>query len=277
MLNEKNISQAVDRRLSGLTASEERRMGILRAAYQERREATPVKSKKTLIIVIAVAVLMLTSAIAVAETLNLFDFFGKHDKFLAALAPKATLEITEPALIEHPHLGKVTAEIDSAYFNGESLMLAYRVTNSTYAEEHTPTAAELAQMTLDEPALFAITGSEPYHEVLVAYNEAVENGTPFGFRLYTVNVSDHTRTDDGIDLGPWNGGYSDYDENGALCELIEFDSPLPGDIGERDLLTVTKAVRQYEYILWFDGKDCWLRYAMQSVGEITATIPRTEE
>ena len=145
MLNEQNIKQAVDNRLSGLTASEERRMRILRAANQERREATPVRSKK-LILVIAMIAAMLTSAIAVAETLNLFDFFGKEDARYAALAPKATLEITEPMLIEHPHLGSVKAEIDSAYFNGEELMLAYRISNATCAEEYIPSAEEIAHM-----------------------------------------------------------------------------------------------------------------------------------
>ena len=53
MLNEKNIRQALDRRLSGLTASEERRNAILQAARQERREDKPVRSKKTLVIAIA--------------------------------------------------------------------------------------------------------------------------------------------------------------------------------------------------------------------------------
>lgn len=276
MLNEERIREAVDNRLSGMTASEARRMRIRAAAYKERREEKPVKSKKILMIAIILAAMLLTSAIAVAETLNLFDFFGREDERYASLAPKATLEITEDVLIDHPHLGSVKAEIDSAYFNGEELMLAYRVTNSTYVEAHTPTDEEIAKMALDAPALFAIMGNEPYHEVLEAYNEAVENGTPFGYKSYTVYVGDHTYTDDGIDLGPW-GGYSDYDESGALCELREYESPLPADVSNRDSVTVTGNVRQHECILWFDGKNCWKSYSLQDVGEITAVIPRTEE
>lgn len=276
MLNEKNIQQAVDSRLSGLQASEARRMRIRAAVGHERREETPVRSKKTMIVAIALAAMLLTSAIAVAETLNLFDFFGKQEERFATLAPKATLEITEPALIEHPHLGNVTAEIDSAYFNGEELILAYRVNNSKYAEEYMPTAEEIAQMTLDEPVILAVMGNEPYHEVLEAHNEAVEKGIPFGYKQYTVYVGDHAYTDDGIDLGPW-GGYSDYDEDGALCELREYEAPLPGNIGERESLTVTMKVRQHECTVWFDGKDCWISYSMQDVAEITATIPRTTE
>lgn len=276
MLNERNIREAVDHRLSGLAASEERRMRILRAANQERREAKPVKSKKW-IVAIALMAMLLTSALAVAETLNLFDFFGKEDARYAALAPKATLEITEDVLIEHPHLGCVEVEIDSAYFNGEALMLAYRVRNSNYAEVYTPTEEEISKMTLDEPVIIALMGNEPCYDVLAAHNEAVEKGVPFGYKSYTVYVGDHVYTDDGIDLGPWTGGYSDYDETGALCELREYEAPLPGGIGLRDALKVNMTVRQHECTVWFDGEECWISYDLQDVAEITAVIPRTTE
>lgn len=276
MLNEQNIRQALDRRLSGLTASEARRMRILAAANQERREATPVKSKKTLVIAIALIVAMLTSAMAVAEGLNLFDYFGKHDKLLAALAPKATLEITEPALIEHPHLGKVTAKIDSAYFDGLGLSLAYSISNSDLAVEYMPTAEEIAQMTLEEYPVVRLYKGESYDEILAAYSEAVANGTPYGYKVYSVYPSDHTFTDDGIDLGPYEG-YSDYDETDALCELLKYPELPVEELRGRDALTVTKKIYQQESTVWFDGRDCYSSYERQQVGVITATIPRDKE
>ena len=142
MLNEKNIRQAVDNRLSGLAASEARRMRILRAANQTEREAKPMNSRK-MIATIALIAMLLTSAMAVAETLNLFDFFGKEDARYAALAPKATLEITEPMLVAHPHLGEVEVKIDSAYFDGLGLSMTYQIDNATYAEEYTPRRKKL--------------------------------------------------------------------------------------------------------------------------------------
>lgn len=272
MLNEKNIRQALDRRLSGLTASEERRNVILQAARQERREDKPVRSKKTLVIAIALIAVMLTSAIAVAETLNLFDFFGKEDARIAALAPKATLEISEPALIEHPYLGDVAVKIDSAYFDGLAMSMTYQIDNATYAEEYTPTEEEIAQMKLDEPVILAIVGNEPYLEVYEAHNEAVANGTPFGYKQYTVRVHDHTYSDDGIDLGG-GMGYEDY--NGAsLVGLLDFDAPLADELRSRDEITVVKGVYQHECTVWFDGKECYLSYAMKDIGEIRATIPK---
>ena len=53
MLNEERIRQAVDTRLSGMSASEARRMRIRAAVHQERREAKPVRNTKTLVIAIA--------------------------------------------------------------------------------------------------------------------------------------------------------------------------------------------------------------------------------
>ncbi len=274
MLNEHNIKQAVDNRLSGLTASEARRMRIRAAISEERWEAAPVKNKKTLIIAIALIVAMLTSAIAVAETLNLFDFFGRQDERYAALAPYATLEITEPALIAHPYLGDVEVKIDSAYFDGLGLSMAYQITNSRYAEEYTPTAEEIAQMELDEPVILAIVGNEPCLEVYEAHNEAVRNGTPFGYKKYTVSVHDHTYTEDGIDLGG-GMGYEDY--QGATCVgLLDFDAPLTDELRSRDEITVVKGVYQHECTVWFDGKECWISYDMKDIGEIRATIPKAK-
>lgn len=272
MLNEKNIRQALDRRLSGLTASEERRNAILRAARQEGREDKPVKSKKTLIIAIALILAMLTSAVAVAETLNLFDFFGKEDARIAAIAPKAMLEISEPALIEHPYLGDVAVKIDSAYFDGLGLSLAYQIDNSMYAEAYIPTAEEIAQMQLDEPVILAIVGNEPYVEVHESYNEAVANGTPFGYKQYTVRVHDHTYSDDGIDLGG-GMGYEDYNGT-SLVGLLDFDAPLADELRSRDEITVVKGVYQHECTVWFDGKECYISYSMKDIGEIRATIPK---
>ena len=275
MLNEKNIRQALDRRLSGLTASEERRNAILRAARQERREDKPVRSKKTLVIAIALILAMLTSAAAVAETLNLFDFFGKEDARIAALAPKAMLEISEPALIEHPYLGDVAVKIDSAYFDGLAMSMTYQIDNSLYAEEYTPTEEEIARMKLDEPVILAIVGNEPYVEVHEAYNEAVENGTPFGYKQYTVRVHDHTYSDDGIDLGG-GMGYEDYNGT-SLVGLLDFDAPLADELRSRDEITVVKGVFQHECTVWFDGKECYLSYAMKDIGEIRATIPKAQD
>lgn len=325
MLNEQKIRQALDNRLSGLTASQVRRDRIRAAVNQERREATPVRSKK-LILVIALIAAMLTSAIAVAETLNLFDFFGKEDARFAALAPYATLEITEDMLIEHPHLGDVEVKIDSAYFDGLGLSMAYRIDNATCAMEYTPTAEEIAQMQPTEndevftshgdflilpkgfsqediaefyteedaaqiseqstvwspaeyeeikTAIMALLKNDPAVEVIAGFNAAVLSGASYGYKRYNVYVSDHTYTDDGIDIEP-ESAWEEFDGT-TLCEMMNFRVPLDEPLRSRDALTVTKKVYQQESTVWFDGKDCWISRDRQEIGTITATIPKAKD
>lgn len=275
MLNEKDIRQALDRRLSGLDASGERRMRIRRAVNQERQEAQNVKSRKTMLVAIALAAVMLTSAIAVAETLNLFDFFGKDDARYAALAPKATLEIADAVLVEHPRLGQVEAKIDSAYFDGLTLTLAYRVSQTAFAEGYTPTAEELSAMGQEGAATLVDAGDDASRTVIAAYEAAVEAGQPYGYRMYSVFAGDATVTDDGMDIEPESAQSDTVD--GAYCEIVNYAVPLAQALRDRDALTVTKELFQQQITVWFDGEQHWASYETQFIGTLTAVIPKTPD
>lgn len=219
---------------------------------------------------------MLMASIAIAEHLNLFSFFGERDERYATVAPEATLTITEPALIANEHLGDVHAAIDSAYFDGLTLNLAYRIENSRLVEEYTPTAEEIAAMQPDEPVILAVMDGEPGNEIYMAYNEAIRKGTPFGYRQYNVYPSDHTTVDDGMDIPPYSS-LEEYDESGAYCEMREFETPLPEALRDLEELTVSIRLYQQETIVWFDGTNCYLRYDRGEVGTMTATIPRMKD
>ncbi len=276
MINEKEIQDRVNRRLSGLNASQQRRMRIRTALSAEREEAQPMKRTISRTLAFAIAAVMLMAAAAIAEHFNLFSFFGMQDERYSAIAPHAALTVTEPALVTHPHLGEVTASIDSAYFDGLSLNLAYRIVNHSYVEAFTPTAEELAGMQACEPMIMALNGSEPGHEIYEAYNMAVASGTPFGYRQYTVYPSDHTVTDDGIDIPPYSA-MEDYDETGAYCEMREFETPLPAELNGRKQLNVSIKMYQQETVVWFDGQQCYIRYDRSEIGRMDAAIPLTED
>lgn len=275
MMNEKEIRERVSRRLSCLDASPQRRMRI-RAAIDAERQETPMKRTFSRTLLFATIAVMLMATIAIADRLNLFHFFGRQDERYAAVAPYAALDVTEPVLAEHPHLGKVTASIDSAYFDGLSLTLAYRIENARHVEAYTPSAEEIAAMQPDEPVTIALAGNEPGLEVYEAYNAAVENGTPYGYRKYTVYPSDHTVTDDGVDIPPYSA-MEDHDETGAYCEVREFQTPLPAELRERERLDVSIRLYQQETIVWFDGKECYLLYDRSEIGAMNASIPLTKD
>ena len=275
MINEKDIQERLNRRLSGLDSSEQRRARI-RAAILKKEEQPPVKRTISRTLAFALVAVMLMATVAIAEHFNLFNFFAKEDDRYAAVAPYATLTMSEPALVEHPYLGEVTASIDSAYFDGLALNLAYRIENFSYVEQYTPTPDELARMQKSELNLFALIGHEPHQNISEAYHAAVENGTPFGYRKYEIYSSDHTETTDGIDCGAWQG-WGDCDESGAYCEIRDFDVPLPAELHGRDSLYVSMKLYHQVTTMWFDGKDCYLRYDREEIGRMEATIPLTEK
>ena len=276
MINEKEVQDRVNRRLSGLAASQQRRMRIRTAINAEREEAQPMKRPVSKTLVFAIVAVMLMATVAIAEHFNLFNFFGAHDERYNAVAPHATLTVTEPALVAHPHLGEVKASIDSAYFDGLSLNLAYRIENHSRVEAFIPTADELAAMQPDEPLIIALVGNEPGLEIYEAYHEAVASGTPFGYRQYTVYPSDHTVTDDGVDIPPYSV-MEVYDENSAYCEMREFETPLPAELSNRKELNVSIKMYQQETTVWFDGQNCYIKYDRSEVGHMDAAIPLTKD
>ncbi len=278
MINEKEVQDRVNRRLSGLAASEQRRMRIRTAINAERKEAQPMKRTISKTLVFAIVAVMLMATVAIAEHLNLFHFFGERDERYNAVAPYATLTVTEPALVEHPQLGTATASIDSAYFDGLSLNLAYRITQGQNVTEYKPTEAELTLMTSGnaEVLVAVLSENEPGIDILRAWNQALEAGTPYGYRKVSVYTSDHTLTDDGIDIYPDSASPA-YNENREFCEMREFECPLPDAIRTRQELKVNIGVKQEIVYYWFDGTNCYWRTEREDIGTMTATIPRNGE
>ena len=278
MINEKEFQNQINRRLSGITASEQRRMRIRAKINSERKDSQPMKRTFSKALIFTAIAVFLMATVALAEYFNLFDFFGERDGRYTAVAPYATLTITEPVLVEHPNLGSAAASIDSAYFDGLSLNLAFRITHGQKAEEYTPSEAELALMEKGNPAVLAadFSENEPGIEILRTWNQAIENGIPYGYRKTAVYASDHTVTDDGLDI--WLDSASPrYNENGDFCEMREYECPLPDEIRSRQELRISIGVRQTTTYFWFDGMNCYWRNESSEVGTMTAVIPRNGE
>jgi len=278
MINEKEVQERVNRRLSGLAASDQRRMRIRTAINAEREESHPMKRPISKTLVFAIVAVMLMATVAIAEHFNLFNFFGERDERYNAVAPYAALTVTKPALIEHPELGTAEASIDSAYFDGLSLNLAYRITQAQKVTEYKPTEAELALMSSGnaEVLVAVLSENEPGIDILRAWNQALQAGTPYGYRKVSVYTSDHTITDDGVDIYPDSASPA-YSENGEFCEMREFECPLPDEIRTRQELKVNIGVKQEVVYYWFDGTNCYWRTEREDIGTMTATIPRNGE
>lgn len=276
MTNKRNIQERVDRRLSGLTASPERQARIRAAIHEERQATQPMKRKTSFVPVFVLIAVLLMASLAIAETLNLFNFFGERDARYAAVAPQAQLTWAPPVSIDADELGSVTAAIDSAYFDGLTLNLAFRIDQGIRCEPFTPDEGQLDQMTVGSAMPVVIEPGMPGSDVLAAYDHALESGTPFGYRKRSIYPSDHTLTDDGVDIPPYAAD-TVYTEAGALCELREFETPLPAELADRDELCVTIRLYQSETLVWFDGTQTYTQTSRSDAGTLTAVIPKAAD
>ena len=182
MWNEARIREGLERRLSGLEASGERRARIRDAVETCQKEERTMKRKLSMALAAALALVAIAAAVAVAEGLNLFQLFGQRNERYARVAQEAALETAQPVQVEDERLGEVQAAIDGAYFDGLTLSVAFRIDNAAGCEAYTPTAEELAGMERTDAMFAAVMQDEPGAEVVAAFNEAAAAGQPGGYQ-----------------------------------------------------------------------------------------------
>lgn len=227
------------------------------AALRElrEREGKPIMKKKISIGLLAaiIAILTLTGA-ALAVGLNLFERFGRNDERISRLAPEAELATETPGEVETEALGRSAVEIVNAYYDGQSLIVAYTEENGSTFEPFTPTAEELAKMEVEDE------GYEPYELGAVApakqaFIDAFKAGKPCGYVEYSVFAGDHMYAgkDGDIELMPDVGDEITL-EDGRRAYLIEYASPLPEEARDRDELELHLPILRFEHRQWFDGE-----------------------
>ena len=230
------------------------------AALREikEREDRPVMKRKISVglLVAIVAALALTGA-ALAVGLNLFELFGRNDARLVRIAEQAVPETGTPGEVETEKTGRSAVEIANAWYDGESLIVAYTQDEARTFEPFTPTPQELAKMEREEE------GWQPYElgpldPVQQAFIEAVEAGTPYGYAEYFVFASDHmfAGREGEIELIPSIGDEITLEE-GRKAYCVEFETPLPEGTRNQDTLTLRLPILRHEYHVWFDGKDTY--------------------
>lgn len=275
MANEREtIRKALDARLSPLSASPRRREGIRDAVAQ--REKKPIPKRRSL--VLAVALLLALAGAALAVGTNLFARFAQNDRRYEGVLDQVTDVTEKPASVLDEKLGMVSARVDSAYYDGQTLTLTIAVENARRISEWTPTEEEKALLKPEEgarPATPQTAMTEEEKRIMADAQAAKAAGRPFGIRKDTIWVHDHFYTEDGISLPPYYG--EDEEENGTLYEIREF-SPLPEDVSGRETLSVYAELGRSTEYYYFDGQKTFWRSEVQrdGVGRVTATVPKAE-
>ena len=240
-------------------------------------EARPVmKRKMTLTVLAAVlAVIALTGA-ALAVGLNLFDHFGRNDRRLQVVAPEAALMVNDAVEVTTDALGVSRARIDSAYYDGQSLIVAYTLDNYQRCEPFTPTETELAQMTENKDFLleaYGIVEGDP--DANEAFRAAIDRKQPYGVVEYMIGLGDRCTTDGGVTL-PLHAAAMEDGEEGLLYCIQEFETPLPESVRDLDSLNLTLPVELSTSWYWFDGETCYEKHDEQPLAALTAAVSRSE-
>lgn len=240
-------------------------------------EARPVmKRKMTLTVLAAVlAVIALTGA-ALAVGLNLFDHFGRNDRRLQVVAPDAALVVNDAVEVTTDALGVSKARIDSAYYDGQSLIVAYALDNYQRYEPFEPTGAELAEMTENRDYLLEAFGTvEGDPDSTEALRDAIDRKQPYGTVEYTIVVGDRCSTAEGVAL-PIHAKAMEDGEEGLLYCIQEFETPLPESARNRETLNLSLPVELCTSWYWFDGESCYEKHERQPLAALTAAVSRSE-
>lgn len=241
------------------------------------REAKPVmKRKMTLTMLAAVlAVIALTGA-ALAVGLNLFDHFGRNDRRLQVVAPDAALMVADTVEVTTDVLGVSRAGIDSAYYDGQSLIVAYTLDNYQRCERFEPTEAELAEMTENRnfslEAYETVEGDPASSEAL---QTAIDRKQSYGVVEYAIVIGDRCSTAEGVAL-PLRAEAMEDGEDGLLYCIREFETPLPEPARNRDELKLSLPMELSTSWYWFDGESCFEKHAREPLTTLSVAVNRSE-
>lgn len=256
---------AADASLSGLNGDPYLARRLIACAEKQPKAVR----KRSIGLVFAFVALLAAVSVAAAAALNLFEQFGQSERRFAEIAPQTVID-SETASIQTERTGTVTASIANAYYDGESLLIGYTIQGNTSFEPFSPTAKELAHMqpTDDVPDwLHAKTGDSALAK---AWENTKQAGMPWGVVRYRVSASDHTYTDEGLDLGPWTETEDASDPN-VFSAIRDFDA-LPEAAQKRDSLPVRIDVYQSAVWFYFDGHSMYTTSERMNLFPMTATI-----
>ena len=268
------IHQAVDHKLSGVRMDNQLAQRVLHASEGEK----PMKKRFTLIPALVLIIALLTMAAAAAEALgiHIFELFGKTDERYAQLAPQAILEETAPVTVSSSELGDVIATINNAYYDGETLMVAYSVQGARRLEAFTPDDALLSRM---EPFAYlpALDASQDAERaaLLAQWQAALESHTPMGLVQWAVYPSDHTTTDDGIELPPTSEDHREG-EDGTIYAIREYEMPLPEEVAGRDCLLLRIGLYRSATYWYWDGEVLFTLTEREQLEPMTAEVWRVD-
>ena len=232
-----------------------------------------VKKKTTLSVVMVVVAILAIATVAIAEIvgINVFELFGTTDKRYAKLAPYTILKETSEVSISRVELGDTTASINSAYYDGESLIVAYAIENDSRVSQFQPDETLFAKMSKTDPEGAWPDTMLDYMALMEQYYQARSQGEPFGIVSYAVLPSDHTVTDDNVEIMPSMESLR-LGDDGVTYRIREYETLLGTELQNRDSLSISIGLCLSTSYVYFDGTDTYTYNENTNLEPMTATI-----
>lgn len=267
-MNRQNLQKAMDTCLSGLCATPENREAVFRHLRGEKF----MKKKMTFGVVLAIVLALAVAGAAIAWSSNLFSVFSRTDPALQYVADHA--QTVAPT--DTPSAGisnDLPVSVDSAYFDGSSLYLSYRIkAGNVRIEAYAPSPDELQGMQREDSMAAPMLTEE--NTTLTAFIQNYQAGIAGGYHSVSIGRSDHIATADGLDI-PWETDGTAADGEDLLC-YIKFVSPLPEPLQRADAFTIQLKFYQTDLYVWFDGQQLYARNEMAQEYNISANITRSD-
>lgn len=252
----------------------------LRIDQEARRLAgeTPIMKKKISVLAVVVAVilsLLMFGAVAERLGINLFSMFGKHKNSLGLLAPNTILKETSITTIQSPELGDTNAYIDSAYYDGQALIVAYAIENNERYVRYVPSEDELARMVKTDYSIPLETIIMP-RDSIGKLREAAETGRPFGLVHYMItSAADYVKISTGQETLP-NASESISNQDGKIYTINYYLSTLPENAKEQDRLDIEIGLQKSSQYYYFDGEQTYTFTEQEILEPMKATVNRAD-
>ncbi len=257
------VQQSIDKGLSSMQGDPWLAQRIMAS---EKGEGQVKRKISWAVVMVTAAILAIaTAALAEMADINVFELFRKTDERYASLAPYAVLDEVSEVSVASVEIGETRAAINSAYYDGQSLIVGYFIENASRMEEFVPDEALMGKMTPGETnAIWAAdNGAEAVW--IAKLEQARAEGTAMGLASYVVYPSDHTVTEEGIDIAPRSEEAKTGDD-GIEYTIREYEFPLDEELQNLEGLTIGIPLYQSANYLYFDGKTL---YTYQEVHELS--------
>ncbi|MBP5725523.1 MAG: hypothetical protein J6Y48_00460 [Clostridia bacterium] len=248
---------------------------LAQRVIEQAKGEPEMKKKISFAFILAMVLLLVLAAAAIAEVLgiNVFEVFGKTNARYAELAPYTTVENTPEVSVNSVELGQTSAAINSAYYDGTSLIVGYAIRHGSYMEEYIPDETLTAEMTPMDNNLVWMANNDEEGELIAAWMQARDEGRKAGLVRYSVGPSDHTETDDGIDIKP-RTEETRPGEDGVEYTMREYEAPLTEELQNLDQITVNIRLYRSEDYLYFDGENTWTLQKTEPAGTMRAVVQK---